>query len=779
MSQPRRPSPVRMPAIRCAILSTSVVADRLDRDDHRDRHAPLPRRAEAGVDRGVGGQVEVGVGQHDHVVLRAAERLHPLAVGRARRRRRSCATGVEPTNETPRTSGWSSSASTASASPCTTLKTPSGSPASANHCASSVEAVGSFSDGLSTTALPQAIAIGTNHIGTMAGKLNGEITATTPSGCRRRVRVDRGRHVLAEAAAHQGRDAAGVLDDLEPALHLARRVVEHLAVLGGDRGGQLVAAGVRRSPGTRTARRYAGTATRRATTRAAAAAAAHGDVDVGRRGEAPRRPRPHRSPGRTPRHGARRRRSQDFPSTKWFTRRVTAASTARIASTRMPSALAGLVLGQGHRRAHPDHVAVQAALADQQAAGLALLEHPHRSRPRRARWCPAGRTRREHQALAADLRHDRAARGRLAQPVAQDRADAGRVALQVVVEHVVEHRVAGRRRDRVAAEGGERDRRHRVHDLGAADHAGQREAVADALGEGQQVRHDAVGLVAPEVLAGAAPAGLHLVGDQQDPVLVEHLLERAEGARPAACTNPPTPWIGSAISAATSPAVCVASTSRRSSTAASTCSSSASPASRPRSRSPECSQLHLQRVERGRRPAAVAGDRPWRRTTGRGSCCAPRGSGWSAGRFVATSSAASLASVPELVKNTRASGMPETPGDLLGELDLLADQVERRGVHDAGARAGARPPRGSPGCRSRSCWSARRRRSRGRCARAASVTRRPEPQTISIGSCVVDRHPGRHHGLVAGQQVIGHGHHAFIGRHQGQLPPCSTPRRPV
>ena len=32
-------------------------------------------------------------------------------------------------------------------------------------------------------------------------------------------------------------------------------------------------------------------------------------------------------------------------------------------------------------------------------------------------------------------------------------------------------------------------------------------------------------------------------------------------------------------------------------------------------------------------------------------------------------------------------------------------------------RAGARPPRGSPGCRSRPCWSARRRRSRGRCAR--------------------------------------------------------------
>ena len=36
------------------------------------------------------------------------------------------------------------------------------------------------------------------------------------------------------------RDAAGELDDLEAALHLAGRVGEHLAVLGGDHLGQLV-----------------------------------------------------------------------------------------------------------------------------------------------------------------------------------------------------------------------------------------------------------------------------------------------------------------------------------------------------------------------------------------------------------------------------------------------------------------------------------------------------------------------------------------------------------
>jgi hypothetical protein len=45
-------------------------------------------------------------------------------------------------------------------------------------------ALGSFSDGLTMTVFPQAIAIGKNHIGTIAGKLNGEITATGPNGWR-------------------------------------------------------------------------------------------------------------------------------------------------------------------------------------------------------------------------------------------------------------------------------------------------------------------------------------------------------------------------------------------------------------------------------------------------------------------------------------------------------------------------------------------------------------------------------------------------------------------
>src|SRR5690348_1108664 len=95
------------------------------------------------------------------------------------------AIGVEPTNEIAATSGWVSRASTDSLSPCTTLNTPSGSPASAHSSATNCEADGSRSEGLSTNVLPVAMATGYIHIGTIAGKLNGVIPAQTPSGWRK------------------------------------------------------------------------------------------------------------------------------------------------------------------------------------------------------------------------------------------------------------------------------------------------------------------------------------------------------------------------------------------------------------------------------------------------------------------------------------------------------------------------------------------------------------------------------------------------------------------
>src|SRR5439155_20470917 len=94
------------------------------------------------------------------------------------------AIGVEPTNDTAWMSGCSSTASTATLSPMTTLNTPSGTPASFKSSAVQTEADGSFSDGFNTNVLPAANAGAHIHMGTIAGKLNGVMPATTPSGWR-------------------------------------------------------------------------------------------------------------------------------------------------------------------------------------------------------------------------------------------------------------------------------------------------------------------------------------------------------------------------------------------------------------------------------------------------------------------------------------------------------------------------------------------------------------------------------------------------------------------
>src|SRR5512147_2651374 len=94
------------------------------------------------------------------------------------------AIGVEPTKLTAAMPGWFKIASTATLSPWTTLKTPSGKPASASSCAEKLAAEGSFSDGFRMKVFPHAIAIGYIHIGTIAGKLKGVMPATTPSGWR-------------------------------------------------------------------------------------------------------------------------------------------------------------------------------------------------------------------------------------------------------------------------------------------------------------------------------------------------------------------------------------------------------------------------------------------------------------------------------------------------------------------------------------------------------------------------------------------------------------------
>ena len=94
---------------------------------------------------------------------------------------------------------------------------------------------GTCSDGFRTNVLPVTMANGRNHIGTIAGKLNGAIAAHDAERLADDVAVDAGGDVLEAEALHQRRRAARDLDALDAAAHAAARLVERLAVLGRHR----------------------------------------------------------------------------------------------------------------------------------------------------------------------------------------------------------------------------------------------------------------------------------------------------------------------------------------------------------------------------------------------------------------------------------------------------------------------------------------------------------------------------------------------------------------
>ena len=94
-------------------------------------------------------------------------------------------TSVEPVNATFATSGCSTIRSpTTRPGPTTTLKTPSGSPASRAIFSSSRAVSGVSSAGFRTTVLPAARAGAIFHEAIAIGKFHGVIRPTTPSGSR-------------------------------------------------------------------------------------------------------------------------------------------------------------------------------------------------------------------------------------------------------------------------------------------------------------------------------------------------------------------------------------------------------------------------------------------------------------------------------------------------------------------------------------------------------------------------------------------------------------------
>ena len=128
-------------------------------------------------------------------------------------------------------SGCARIASTASLSPCTTLNTPSGSPASVSSSAIRSDSVGSRSDGFRMNVLPHAIATGNIHIGTIAGKLNGVMPAHTPTGWR----SDQLSTSVPTFSLNSPLSRCGMpgreLDDLDAARDRALGVGQRLAVL--------------------------------------------------------------------------------------------------------------------------------------------------------------------------------------------------------------------------------------------------------------------------------------------------------------------------------------------------------------------------------------------------------------------------------------------------------------------------------------------------------------------------------------------------------------------
>ncbi len=154
-----------------------------DGDGNGERHAALARGAVRRAHQVFRGAVHVGVGQDDGVVLGAAHRLDALGVRSAGRidvlgdgGRADEADRLDARVLQERVDGFLVAVDD--------VEDAFRAPASIISSARRKGTLGSFSEGLRTKVLPQAIETPNIHIGIMAGKLNGVIPAQTPSGWR-------------------------------------------------------------------------------------------------------------------------------------------------------------------------------------------------------------------------------------------------------------------------------------------------------------------------------------------------------------------------------------------------------------------------------------------------------------------------------------------------------------------------------------------------------------------------------------------------------------------
>ena len=228
--------------LRCQAFHQRV-ARLADRDCDRNGHAALAGRAVGRAHQGVGGLVHVGVGHHDHVVLGAAQRLHPLIVRRALvidvlgdRRGADEADRLDVRVPQDRVDRFL---------------------VAVDDVENALRQSG-FQQQLGQQERRGGIALaGLQDEAVAAGQRNGEHphrhhgrkverrdAGDHAQRLAQRVAVHAGSDAVGELALQKLRDAAGELHHLDAAGDLARRIGQHLAVFTSDQRGQLVAVGL-------------------------------------------------------------------------------------------------------------------------------------------------------------------------------------------------------------------------------------------------------------------------------------------------------------------------------------------------------------------------------------------------------------------------------------------------------------------------------------------------------------------------------------------------------
>ena len=158
------------------------------------------------------------------------------------------AIGVDPTKLTASMSGCSRMRSTASRSPFTTLKQPGREPRLVQQLGQEERGGRVLLRRLEDERVAARERVGEHPHGDHRREVERRDAGHHPERLAQLVHVDARRRLLGVRALQQVRDAARELDVLEATSHLAERVGQHLAVLGGEQRRDLLAVGVDQLP---------------------------------------------------------------------------------------------------------------------------------------------------------------------------------------------------------------------------------------------------------------------------------------------------------------------------------------------------------------------------------------------------------------------------------------------------------------------------------------------------------------------------------------------------